>query len=349
MYIRFFVNCHFRTTVTKEMMKEKFPTINSTLSPNELSKMIQQKYLLSDKTECNLFRAAMNHLYIINDDERKYVFRVYTHNWRTKLDIEEELRLLIHLKENDAQVAFPIADKSCEFIQEINAPEGQRFGVLFSYAKGTKTAKFSPQTSFLIGQALAKVHKSTENFELNRTTYDTQNLLISAVLRIKKFFTNKTNEIKFLEKLSEYLTLHFDKIDQQKMRYGIVHLDVWFDNLHIDDEKEITFFDFDFCGNGYLCFDISYFLFQLFSTNLNEDEYKVKTDSFLKGYETITEISNEEKKFLPFACLAIMTYYISIQCDRFDYWTNIFLNEDHLKRIVGSLKRWITYNEIEIK
>lgn len=138
-----------------------------------------------------------------------------------------------------------------------------------------------------------------------------------------------------------------ESIDPQKMRCGAVHLDVWFDNLHID-EKEVTFFDFDFCGNGYLCFDISYFLFQLLATHLDEEEYKTKADAFLNGYETVTEISNEEKKFLPYACLAIMTYYISVQCDRFEYWTNIFLNEDHLKRMVGNLKRWMAYYKIQI-
>ncbi len=330
-------------------MIEKFPTINSTLSPNELGKLIQQKYGLSDKTQCSIFRLAMNHLYLVHDDEKKYVFRVYTCNWRTKLEIEEELRLLLHLKETNRQVAYPIADKSYEYIQEIEAPEGKRFGVLFSYAKGVKTAKFLPQTSFLIGQALAKVHQSTQNFDLTRISYNSQNLLANSVLRTKKIFNKTSNEIEFLEKLSTFLTLKIDNIDENKMRHGSVHLDVWFDNLHIDDEKDITFFDFDFCGNGYLCYDISYFLFQLLATNLNEEEYQAKADSFLKGYETVTEISNEEKKFLPFACLAIMTYYISIQCDRFEYWTNIFLNEDHLKRMVGNLKRWIAYNKIEIE
>jgi len=330
-------------------MIEKFATINSTLSPNELGRVIQQKYELSDKTECSIFRLAMNHLYIVHDNEKKYVFRVYTYNWRTKLEIEEELRLLVHLKAADRQIAYPIADKSKEYIQEIEAPEGKRFGVLFSYAKGKKTAKFSLQTSFLIGQALAKVHQSTENFELTRISYNNQNLLTNSVLKIKKFFKKTNNEIEFLEKLSAFLTLKIDNIDKQKMRYGSVHFDVWFDNLHIDDENEITFFDFDFCGNGYLCFDISYFLFQLLATNLNEEEYQAKADSFLKGYETVTEISNEEKKFLPYACLAIMTYYISIQCDRFEYWTNIFMNEDHLKRMVGNLKRWIAYNNIKME
>lgn len=330
-------------------MTEKFTTINSTLSPYEIGQLIQEKYGLTDKTECNIFRLAMNHLYIVHDGENKYVFRVYTHHWRTPLEIEEELRLLNHLKEADRQIAFPIADQSNKFIQKIEAPEGIRFGVLFSYAKGIKTAKFSPETSFLIGQALAKVHQSTENIKLMRMSYNAENLLKNPVIRTKKFYNKNTSEIEFLESLSDFLTLKMENEDKQKMRYGVVHLDVWFDNLHIDDEKEVTFFDFDFCGNGYLCFDISYFLFQLFTTHLNEQDYQVKADSFIRGYETITKITPEEKKFLSFACLAIMNYYISIQCDRFEYWTNIFLNKDHLKRMVGNLKRWIAYNKIEIK
>lgn len=65
-------------------MTRKFPTINSTLSPDQLSKLIQQKYSLSDKAQCSIFRLAMNHLYIVQDGEQKYIFRVYTHNWRTK-------------------------------------------------------------------------------------------------------------------------------------------------------------------------------------------------------------------------------------------------------------------------
>ncbi|MEJ5048983.1 phosphotransferase [Chryseobacterium culicis] len=330
-------------------MTEKFPTINSTLSPHKLGQLIQEKYGLTDKTKCNIFRLAMNHLYIVHDSKNKYVFRVYTHHWRTLLEIEEELRLLNHLKEANRQIAFPIADQSNQFIQEIEAPEGTRFGVLFSYAKGIKTAKFSSETSFLIGQALAKIHQSTENVELMRMSYNTQNLLKNPVLRTKEFYSKNTSEIEFLENLSDFLTLKMENADKQHMRYGAVHLDVWFDNLHIDDEKEVTFFDFDFCGNGYLCFDISYFLFQLFTTHLNEEEYEAKADSFIRGYETVTKINDEEKKFLPYACLAIMNYYISVQCDRFEYWTNIFLNEDHLKRMVGNLKRWIAYHKIEIK
>lgn len=72
-------------------MEETFQVINSTLSAKKISEFIQQKYSLSTKTECKLFRAAMNHLYIVTDGLEKFVFRVYTFNWRTKLEINEEL------------------------------------------------------------------------------------------------------------------------------------------------------------------------------------------------------------------------------------------------------------------
>lgn len=47
----------------------------------------------------------MNHLYAVEDQAKLYVFRVYKHNWRTKPEIEEELGLLTHLKENSCEVA----------------------------------------------------------------------------------------------------------------------------------------------------------------------------------------------------------------------------------------------------
>ena len=69
-------------------MTDQFPTINSTLSPNGLCKLIQAQYGLSDLSECTIIRLAMNHLYAVQDQEKLHVFRVYTHNWRTKLEID---------------------------------------------------------------------------------------------------------------------------------------------------------------------------------------------------------------------------------------------------------------------
>ena len=325
-----------------------FPVTESTLSAHHIGQFLKENYGLSEKTKCKLFRTGMNHLYMVTDGEVKFVFRVYTFNWRTKLEVAEELRLLIHLKQNNAPTTYPLADKSNELIQEFNSPEGKRYGVLFSFANGTKKPRFTPDASYFIGQALAKIHKSTEGFVLDRIKYDPQVLLTDSMQRTKIFFSEPSDEINFLERTANFLQTEFKKVDDTKLRHGAVHLDVWFDNMHFNNENEITIFDFDFCGNGWLCFDISYFLFQLYSTNQNDTEYEAKAESFLKGYETVAAITDEEKRILPFACLAVMTFYISMQCDRYDTWSNIFLNEDHLKRFVGTLKRWTTYNKLGI-
>jgi Ser/Thr protein kinase RdoA (MazF antagonist) len=158
-------------------MTQEFQVINSTLSANKLRDHIRYKYDLSENADCKLFRAAMNHLYIVTDGLKKYVFRVYTYDWRTKLEIDEELRFLLHLKNSNTPVAYPITDISDELVQEFDAPEGKRYGVLFSYAKGSKTARFTADTSFYIGKGLAKVHQAAENFTLNRINYNIQTLL----------------------------------------------------------------------------------------------------------------------------------------------------------------------------
>lgn len=325
-----------------------FPVTESTLSAIDLGKFIQQKYNVSSNTICKLFRTGMNHSYHVSDGGNKFILRIYNLNWRTRTEISEELRLLNHLKQNAIDVAYPIADKEGNFIQEINAPEGKRYGVLFSFANGKKISKFNTQVSYHVGRTMARMHKVTQNFELNRVTYNSKTLLTDSLTRTKSFFANPSDEMNFVESVTHYLKVEFEKIKIHEVRLGAVHLDIWFDNMHVDEEDKVTIFDFDFCGNGWLFSDIAYFIFQLYNTNQAENEYELKVESFFKGYEEVRGISAEERRLMPLAGIGIFLFYLGNQCITFDSWSNIFLNEDHLKRFVGSMKRWVAYNKIEL-
>ena len=71
--------------------------------------------------------------------------------------------------------------------------------------------------------------------------------------------------------------------------------EVQFDNINITDDDIATIFDFDFCGNGWLCMDIAYYILQLHNIErYDEKGYQPKVDSFLRGYESITIISNKK-------------------------------------------------------
>ena len=143
--------------------------------------------------------------------------------------------------------------------------------------------------------------------------------------------------MEWLQNTQKYLLKEFEEADSTKLRHGIVHLDIWPDNFNVTKENETTLFDFDFCGNGWLCLDIAYYILQLNSVERDEAICKSKVAHFLKGYESITKISAEEKQLLPMLGLSLFFFYLGVQCQRFDNWSNVFLNEDYLKRFITVL------------
>jgi Ser/Thr protein kinase RdoA (MazF antagonist) len=62
--------------------------------------------------------------------------------------------------------------------------------------------------------------------------------------------------------------------------------------------------------------------------------YELKLAHFLKGYESITPIPEAEKQLLPVAGISLYFFYLGVQCQRFENWTNTFLNETYLKRYI---------------
>ena len=326
-----------------------FPVTDSTLSAVHLAPIVQEKYGFSDNTQCKLFRTGINHTYMVSENETKYVLRVYSYNWRTETEINEELRLLLLLKEHDISVSYPIPDKSGNFLQQFYAPEGTRYAVLFSYAEGMKIRNISEETCFAIGTLMARIHKMTINRKLQRIDYNVQTLFQLPYQYATSFFSESIPEMKFLQAACEHLVTMFDGADSSTLRSGAVHLDMWYDNINITNDSIITVFDFDFCGNGWLLLDIAYFNLQLFNTEPDLKLFEKKSEAFFKGYEHIFPISDEEKELLPHAGLAIWIFYLGVQAQRFDNWSNIFLSENYLKHFIGVIRKWLKYNEITIK
>lgn len=324
-----------------------FPVVSSNLSPTHLSEFVREKYGLSNTTLCNLLKAGINHIYLIKDEEKRFVFRVYSLNWRSENEVLEEIRLLNLLKANNISISYPISGLSENYIQTINAPEGKRLAVMFSFAEGEKFLNFDEQNHFNIGVLMAQIHQITENLDLDRITYTPQVLVDDVFNYLPNFLSSDTEEMDFMRSTQKFLLNEFSKVNLEKVRKGTVHLDIWFDNLNITKDRKIIIFDFDFCGNGWLCLDIAYYVLQLHSTERDETICKSKLDSFMAGYESITPISDEEKQILPMLGVSLYFFYIGIQCQRFDNWSNTFLNEMYLKRFINLLiKRYFDLNNL---
>lgn len=118
----------------------------------------------------------------------------------------------------------------------------------------------------------------------------------------------------------------------QSLRKGVVHLDIWSDNLHIDAAGKICFFDFDFCGNGWLALDLAFYIGQLSVMGVAPERLPEQKAAFLEGYESITVLSEAEKAVLPALSKALLIFYLGVQCQRFK---SLFINEHYVKRFIN--------------
>jgi Ser/Thr protein kinase RdoA (MazF antagonist) len=323
-----------------------FPVTSTTLSATALEQFVIEKYNLSANATCQLFRTGINHTYFITDGEHKYVLRVYCYNWRSKREIEAEIDLLLLLKQNNISVSYPIPDRNKQFIQDINAPEGLRHAVLFSFAEGGKMRFMDEATCFKIGVLMGQLHKITVDKTCNRVAYNSESLLRQPYVQALQHFPIENHEMQYLKTVCNRISQTLENIDNTKFATGIIHLDIWYDNMNITEENQITIFDFDFCGNGPLILDVAYFCKQLFHIENNKVEYESKKEQFLKGYQSIRLLTVEELQLIPEAGAAIWIFYLGVQSQRFD-WSNVFLTENYLKLMyVARLKSWLDYYTI---
>lgn len=324
------------------------PALSSILSPEHLAAYVIRQYGFAQDTTCRILKTGINHTYLVSTPDKKYVFRVYFLDWKTETEIAEELRLLTYLKEQGIPVSYPIQDKSSTYIQLLSAVEGKRFGVLFSFAEGASIRNPCEQVCYHLGTTMAKLHQATVNKTLNRKKYDAETLAGWAHELSRSHFPSTSDEMQYLERASLLVSSVFERADSDNLRHGIVHLDLWYENMKIKDASHITIFDFDNCGNGWLFLDMAYSVMLFFRNEPNKEEFIKKRDSFYRGYKSVSNITEEEKRLIPYGGLAIWLYYHGIHVQRFNDFSNQFLSEDFLKYWLQTVNQWMLFHNIKI-
>lgn len=325
------------------MSNEVFPAISSTLSPHHLEAWLSAQYGIKHCI-CRVLKTNINHTYSIVSCEEQYILRVYRHNHRSLRDIAAEVKLLTDLK-SVVDISYPISDIRGEYIQEINALEGKRYAVLFSFAEGRKVRFPTTELIYNIGAKIGTLHHFTCNKTIDRIDYSIGELIGWAHRQLAVYIPEEMEEMQFIKASETVLSQAFGAADLPK---GILHLDLWYDNMNISDSGAITFFDFDNCGNGWLILDIGYYCMQLFYSEQDKEEYERKKDAFLNGYLSKNNLPANDIELLPYAGLAIWIYYLGVPAKNFDNIGNFYLSENYVKMIIARVKEWLRYNKMKI-
>ncbi len=324
-----------------------FPVSSTILSAPALADFLGETYAFETPPQCRLLRAGINHSYLVTVGSQRFVLRIYSLGWRSETEIREELGLLDQLREAGLSVSYALPDAGGKRLQLLQAPEGPRYAVLFSYAPGEKIIDNGIATHRSTGMLMARMHRASATLPaLRRRTYSYNELVLQGLQQLGEFLPPDSSELLQLAALLEGLRPVLEPALQQLPK-GIVHLDIWFDNLNVDKNGTVTLFDFDFCGNGALALDPAYYLLQLHF--LNPEAYAQNAAAFLAGYEQVRPLSAAERDALPALGIALYCFYLGVQCERFENYSSVFVSETYLKRyILARILRYAAFQGLPV-
>lgn len=327
-------------------MQHIFPAQYSTLSAAALKTYLIEAYHLDPSTTCRLLIRNVSDTYILESDSQKYIFKIYRDAHRKRNEIEGEVELLNILKANENSVSYPITDVFGKQIQQFNAAEGLRNGVLFSYAEGKVILELEDKHLIQLGQDIAKLHQNTSSIKLNcpRPVFNFETTLFEPLRDLKPHFAEMQEEFDYLTDVASKVVKKFENFDTSTFSYGYCHYDFFPKNFHFDERGKITFFDFDFAGEGYLINDLMTFLNHFFFHQLNNLITKAQAEKdfgiFLKAYQEIRPLSNEELEAIPYLGITFHIFFLKFFYDNYDDWSNAFLTSRYTKHRVGLIKKW---------
>jgi Ser/Thr protein kinase RdoA (MazF antagonist) len=323
-----------------------FPTQYSTLSAIALNDHLQKRYNLKD-TQCKLLIRNVSDTYVLEDTSSKYIFKIYRDAHRKIDEIKGEIELLTLLQEQGAKVSYPIADRDGQMLQQFEAAEGIRYGVLFTWAQGEVVYAMTNDQLNLLGKEMAVVHNISSTIKLNyyRNPYTAETTILQPLKTFEPAFADLQEEYNYLKNTGEAVVKRMAHYSLDNFSYGYCHYDFLPKNFHFSENGNITFFDFDFAGGGMLANDITTFLIHYFLEvtygKIKLEEGRLAFKTFFDSYSKVRSVTHEEIQAIPNLGFAFWVFYLGFQYENYDDWSNAFFGPKFIKDRVALIKKWM--------
>ncbi len=254
-----------------------------------MTKVIPE-YGIDKPLECLFWERGANDTYQLLCANTRYFLRVYRCGAFPREANEFEVDVLNYLHQQNFPVAYPVARKSGDYLTRINAPEGARYVLLTTFAKGTVPDYESLENCRLVGKSVAQLHLASSGFESSRkrTNLDLQGLLDKSMTVIRTYMAHRPDALSMIVQVAQKVRAAVQAAPVRSLDIGICHGDLHGGNLHLH-EGNVTHFDFEECAFGYRIYDLATFKW---GTCMGSDKRRcMRWPAFLEGYESIRPIS----------------------------------------------------------
>jgi Ser/Thr protein kinase RdoA (MazF antagonist) len=278
-----------------------FAVQNSTLSAAALGELVSGQYRLDGTVKCSFWRKGMGDAYRITVGGLLYFLKVCMYARRSRKDIEEEVRLLLHLKQGGVSVAAPVQAADGRYVLPLAAPEGERYAVLYEGATGEPGTTRSHRKAF--GKMVARMHLCSDQLQprYERDYCELEHLLDANLDAIRALMINRKKDYDAISLIAEHAKAVIrSSLPIRNPEHGICHGDLFGGDVLFPSDGVPIIFDFDSSGIGWRALDIAVFTgVDWMDTSKTTLAQRVRrTSEFLEGYTTERALSNGEHDVL---------------------------------------------------
>ncbi|RYY58929.1 MAG: hypothetical protein EOO05_14880 [Chitinophagaceae bacterium] len=323
-------------------MQTSFPVTYSTLEPAALSAWLGVTYGFTGNA-CSFILRGVGDTYLVSSGEARYILRIYRHALRTRQQVIRETSLLDLLRQHNVSVSYPVADLSGQLVNTLQAPEGPRFAVVFSFAEGRSFHIMNDQQLANLGHEVAAFHNVSSLLEKSEgdRVFDLETMLHEPLRRVRPYFASAAEDLEWLDKMIAGIYKKVDAVDTSGFSAGFIQFDLLPKNYHFDAQDKVTLFDFDFVGYGWLLLDImTFWVHTELDVHVGRQTRAAGDKSFktfIDAYRSVREIRDAELELIPYLSLGFWIFYMGFH-ESHDGFYGFVKEPGHLKVRMGLIR-----------
>ncbi|MDC3163267.1 homoserine kinase [Pelagibacteraceae bacterium] len=243
-----------------------------------------------------------NSNYLLTADNKKFILTIFEERTNQE-NLPFYFDLMNHLNAHDIKCPEVIKDKQGNFSNSIK----QKHAVITSFLTGSSLEKIKPIHCSNLGLTIAKMHNASEKLNIKRENelgFNKLGIIIEKLKTYKKHIDDE--KLKFIEDEFLFLSREISK----DLPSGIIHADLFPDNIFFEENNLTGIIDFYFSCNDFYAYEIAICLNAWCFEDSNNEFNPTKAKYLLGSYNQERKFSNEEVEALPLLARASALRYL---------------------------------------
>ena len=243
--------------------------------------------------------------YLLKSKNSKFILTIFEKRVMRK-EIPFFMKLMDRLSSLGINCPKPLKNDNGKFLIKIK----NKTACIVSFLKGKDKKNLNLKNCYEVGKTIAQIHFYTKKIKIFRNNS-------MGIKKLKPLI----NKIKFksgeFNNLVKFLNVNFKNINKnwpKKLPKGIIHGDLFIDNIFFKNDELSGIIDFYFAANDYFMYEIAICINALCFDQVNSKFYlnRKKIRNLIKGYEKIRKLSSKEKNSLNILCRgAALRYFLT--------------------------------------